>query len=548
MALTVNRSIALTEEFKVELFLRKSTGLVKEIGPFGSFMLPWASMAGSGITLYSIAVIYSYPNGSVPGAFLIVAVPTMLSVITFALLGITTPRTAGAYVWTSRFVDPFVGWFGTGWIYWLAQIFSIGLIGYVLESVIPTIFTIIGEATGLTGLVGFASALETSTIIQAEVIVAVIVILGLLAMIEIKHYMKIVMVIWGLNGIGLIVSAILFAMNNPTTIPAAWNNVWGAGSYQMITSLATKYNLAGYVASTTTGTWGDTLSIVVFIFWALTGYEINSYVAGEVRNPRSSFLYWFTGGMLATIIWYTLITWLAYNAYGGFILQYSYVYNLFQAGKLAANETAAVTPYMLLPCMPLFSASLAGSAAVRVLAAWWFWPITSIIVTYLCATRSMFGMAFDRMFPSVIGRVNDRTHTPIVATVITMIAAAIVSLTMFTSLGYLASAANSSFWFAFVYVMVAFCAIVLPYKRRDVWEKGTKRKIFGIPDTTFVGALAAIGTLWILTLSTIGINLLAWDVSMLWMLIGILIFVYFAAKNEKRGINITQIYGEIPPP
>ena len=511
-------------------------------------MLPWASMAGSGITLYSIAVIYSYPAGSVPGAFLIVAVPTILSVITFALLGITTPRTAGAYVWTSRFVDPFVGWFGTGWIYWLAQIFSIGLIGYVLESVIPAIFTIIGAATGLTALTGFATALESSTTTQAEVIVGTIIILGLLAMIEIKHYMKIVMVIWGLNALGLIVSAILFATNNPTTIPAVWDNVWGAGSYEMIVNLATKYNLAGYVASTSTGSLGDTLSIVVFIFWALTGYEINSYVAGEVRNPRSSFLYWFTGGMAATIIWYTVVTYLAYNAYGGFILQYSYVYNLFQAGKLAANETAAVTPYMLLPSMPLFSASLAGSTFVRVLAAWWFWPITSIIVTYLCATRSMFGMAFDRMFPSVFGKVSDRTHTPIPATVFTMVAAAIVSLVMFTSYGYLASAANASFWFAFVYVMVAFSAIVLPYKRREVWERGTKRRIFGIPDTTLIGAFAAIGMLWILTLSTIGISLVAWDVSILWMLIGILIFVYFAARNERRGINITQIYGEIPPP
>jgi len=538
----------LTEEFKVELFLRKSTGLVKEIGPFGSFMLPWASMAGSGITLYSISVIYSYPNGSVPGAFLIVAVPTLLSVICFALLGITTPRTAGAYVWVSRFVDPFVGWFGTGWIYWLAQIFSIGLIGYVLESVIPVIFTIIGGAAGLPGLVAFATGMESNTFTQGAVIVGTIVILGLLAMIEIKHYMKIVMVIWGLNAIGLIVSAILFATNNPTTIPAVWNNVWGAGSYQMIQSLATKYNLAGYVASTSSGWFNDTLGIVVYIFWALTGYEINSYVAGEVRNPRSSFLYWFTGGMVATIIWYSLVTWLAYNAYGGFILQYSYVYNLFQAGKLAANETAAVTPYMVLPSMPLFSASLAGPPALRILAAWWFWPITSIIVTYLCATRSMFGMAFDRMFPTVFGKVSDRTHTPIPATIFTMIAAIIVALTFFTTLGYLASAANSSFWFAFVYVMVAFCAIVLPYKRRDIWEKGTHRRIFGIPDTTFFGALAAIGMLWILTLSTIGISLVGWDVSILWMAIGVLVFVYFAAKNERRGINITQIYGEIPPP
>ena len=104
----------MTEEFKVELFLRKSTGLVKEIGPVGSFVLPWASMAGSGITLYSIEVIYNYPMGSVPGAFLLVGIPTIISVFTFALLGVTTPRAAGAYVWGSPFRRPicWVAWDG----------------------------------------------------------------------------------------------------------------------------------------------------------------------------------------------------------------------------------------------------------------------------------------------------------------------------------------------------------------------------------------------------------------------------------------------------
>jgi amino acid transporter len=413
---------------------------------------------------------------------------------------------------------------------------------------VPAILTVIGGAAGIPAFTSAATSLETSTLLQGAVTVATIVIVGVVCLIEIKHTMKVLMVIWGLNTLGLIVSAILFAMNNPSTIPAAWNNVWGAGSYQMITSLATKYNLAGYVASTTTGTWGDTLSIVVFIFWALVGYEVNAYVAGEVRNPRSSFLFWFTGGMVATVIWYAIVTWLAYNAYGGFILQYSYVYNLFEAGKLSSTESGAVSSYMLLPSMPLFAASLGGPTIVRIIAAWWFWPISSLITSFFGVTRSMFGMAFDRMFPSVFGKVNDRTHTPIKSTVFVIIASIIMAMVMFTSYGYMESAANTTFWFAFLYLMVAFAAIVLPYKRRDLWEKGTRKTIFGIPDMSFVGALAAIGMLWILTLSTIGISLLAWNVSILWMMIGIIIFVYFTVKNDRRGINISQIFGEIPPP
>jgi APA family basic amino acid/polyamine antiporter len=505
-------------------------------------------MAGSGITLYSIQVIYNFPAGSVWGAFLIVAIPTILSVLTFALLGITTPRSAGAYVWCSRFIDPFVGWFGAGWIYWLSQIFSIALVAYVLGSVYPVIFIIMGDAAKISALSSFGSALQSNMPMQQAFIVISIIIIGLLAMVEIKHYMKIVMVIWGLNGLGLIVSAALFAMNNPGTISAAWNNVWGAGSYEMITNLATKYDLAGYVSKTSTGALGDTIAIVAYIFWALTGYEVPAYVAGEVRNPRSSFLYWFTAGMIATAIWYTIVTWLAYNAYGGFILQYNYVYNLYTAGQLAASEASTVAPYMLLPSMPLFSASLAGSPAVQILAAWWFWPVTSILVTYLAGTRSMFGMAFDRMFPSAFGKVSDRTHTPIQATIFCMIGAIIVAALMFTDYGYLASAANTTFFYAFAYMIVAFAAIVVPFKRKDIWERGVKRTILGIPEMTLIGGLAAVGMLWILSLSTIGISLEAWNVSVLWMLVGVLIFIYYVRVNGKRGINIAQIFGEIPPP
>jgi amino acid transporter len=542
------RSTPLTEEFKVELFLRKSTGLVKEIGPFGSLVLPWASMAGSGITLYAIQMIYYYPAGSVPAAFLIVAIPIILSILTFALLGVATPRSAGGYVWCSRFIDPFIGWFGAGWIYWIGSIFSTALLGYVLGSVYPVIFVIMGDAAGIPALSAFGSALQSNIPMEQAFIILVIVIFGLISMIEVKHFMKIVMVVWGLNTLGMIVSCVLFAINNTVTVPAAWNSVWGTGSYEMITNLAAKYNLAGYVSSTSGGALNDTLLMVPFIFWALLGYDTNAYVAGEVRNPRPSFMYWFTGGAIGTIVWYVIVSWLAYNTYGNFILQYNYVYNLFTAGKLTAAEASAVSSYMMLPSMPLFSASLGNTPVLRILGAWWLWPINSLFMAYLTATRSMFGMSFDRMFPSVFGRVSDRTHTPIEATIFTIIGAVIVAILMFTDWGFLASAANTTFWWAFMYMIVAFCAIVVPYKRKDIWERSIKRRIFGIPDMTLIGGLAAIGMVWILALSTMGISILAWNVSVLWMLVGVLIFAYYVRKNEKRGINFSQIYAEIPPP
>jgi amino acid transporter len=538
----------LTEEVKVELFLRKATGLVKEIGPGASFILPWAGMAGSGITFYSIYAIYYYPQGSVPLSFLIVGVPCILNAAIIAMLAVYTPRSAGGYVWSSRFVDPFLGWFAGGWIYWFSYILTIALLAYVMGTVFPTIFAVIGSATKFTALVNFAMALSVSGTMQYEFIILMIVIIGLVSLIELKHFIRVMIVVWALNVLGLIVYCVLFAMNNPGTIPGAWNAVWGAGSYETIISLCTKYDLSGYVSSTSGGFWADTLSMIVYIFWAISGYETMGYVAGEVRNPRTSFLYLYMAGMITTVLWYAAVAWLAYNAYGGFILQYSYVQNLYAAGKLTADEAAQVAPYMFTPSMPVFSSSLTTVPILQILAAWWFWPITLVLGSYMVATRSMFGMAFDRMFPAVFGDVNDRTHTPIKATLFTMLVSIIMAVVSFTVFGYLVSAANTVFWTALFYLIYSAAAIMLPYKRPDIWKKGITKTVAGIPLVTILGALSAMGMLWLLALSTIGISLQAWNVSEIWMIIGIAIFVYYAYKNSKRGISVVDIFGEVPPP
>jgi amino acid transporter len=185
---------------------------------------------------------------------------------------------------------------------------------------------------------------------------------------------------------------------------------------------------------------------------------------------------------------------------------------------------------------------------LQVLAAWWFWPITLVLGSYMVATRSMFGMAFDRMFPAVFGDVNDRTHTPIKATLFTMLVSIVMAVVSFTMFGYLVSAANTVFWTALFYLIYSAAAIMLPYKRPDIWKKGITKTVAGIPLVTILGALSAMGMLWLLALSTIGISLQAWNVSEIWMIIGIAIFVYYAYKNSKRGISVVDIFGEVPPP
>lgn len=538
----------MAEEVKVELFLRKATGLVKEIGPFGAFVIPWACMAGSGITFYAASVIYLYPAGSVALTFLIVGIPTILNAIIISMLCVAVPRSAGGYVWSTRFVDPILGWFGAGWVYWVAYTLAIGLLSSVMTAALAPILSIMGSATGIAVLTGFGNLLSVNTTVVMGMTFLLIILIGLTTAIEVKWFMRILFVFWAINTVSLLVSAGLFIANSPSTVAVRWDSVWGSGAYNTIMTLAAKYNAAGYVAKTSTGFWGDTLGIVAYMFWAISGYESLGYVAGEVRSPRSSFIKWFNAGMIGTVLWYALISFLIYNTYGSFIFNYNYVYNLYTAGTLTATESASVSHFMFTPCMPLFAASLTGVPVLQIIAALWLWPISSAMTSFLPANRAIFGMSFDRMFPAKLGQVSDRTHAPVNSAIFNIVLGIIWAVISFSTYGYFVTAADLSFFFALAYFIYSLAAIALPYKRPEIWEKGVKTTIFGIPAISVIGALSAGGMLWILALSTIGISMLAWNVTVLWMLAGMIIVVYYFSRNQKRGIRIMDIFSEIPPP
>jgi amino acid transporter len=535
-------------DVKVELFVRNATGLVREIGPFGAFMIPWLTMAGAGITFFSVQVVYSFPNGSVPVAFAILAVPTILNTVVIALLGATMPRSAGGYVWSTRFVDPLLGWFSSGWMYWIVYIFSNGLLGGVFSTVLVTIFAVMGAATHISALTGFSNLLATNATALVGITFVVLIIVGLASVLEIKYYMRIMYAFFIISFIGLVFSVALFLLNNPGTIQTHWDTVWGVGSYNSIQTLAAKYNSAGYVAKVSTGFWGDTLGTVGLIFYALTGYEGLAYAAGEVRNPRSAFLRWYIAGMVATVVWYIIVASSVYHAYGDFIFKYDYVYNLYSSGSLNATDKAGVAGFMFSPNMALFAASLGSTAIVQILASLWFWPLSNLFPQYLFANRVVFGMAFDRMFPQVLTQVSERTHTPVYASLFNIVMSCIWAVLAFSTYGFLVSGSNLSFFVAFFYFIYSLAAMALPFKRPEIWEKGPRKTIFGIPEMAVLGAFSAGGMLWILALSTLGISATAWNASVLWLAVGVIVMLYYIQKNQKRGIKAMDIYKEIPPP
>ena len=140
-----------------------------------------------------------------------------------------------------------------------------------------------------------------------------------------------------------------------------------------------------------------------------------------------------------------------------------------------------------------FFVALVGNATIFVWLAFvmffaWFWMWFPNIP--LGGTRVMVAMSFDRILPEAIGKVDRRTHTPVVAiTVFSIICVGLLALYAFVpefvtlTLGLLVLNITG-----FAATMVA--AIFFPYKKKKMFEStvAARYKFAGIP----VMAIAAV--------------------------------------------------------
>ncbi|MEX0816261.1 MAG: hypothetical protein WD027_02350, partial [Gaiellales bacterium] len=173
----------------------------------------------------------------------------------------------------------------------------------------------------------------------------------------------------------------------------------------------------------------------------------------------------------------------------------------------------------------------------------------------MICTRNIFAWSFDGVAPRQLATVSERTHAPWVAAIlITVIAVVLLALYVFTS--FFTIVVNYIVIFSVAFWMASFAAILLPYRRRDLFEQApeaVKRKIAGIPVMTLLG----VGNLVLFTLILIA----SFDTPAfsgptsgraIAFVVGIYasgVVLYFISREiqRRRGVNLDLLYKEIPP-
>ncbi len=559
---------------KPGLFAREATGLVREIGFTLGVIIILSHVIGLGWQkrAFQFTGARPMPTDMMPlglpamfWAFLVVGLIVLVTGYSAGYVAAAMPRSGGGYVTISRVIHPVAGYM-SGWLMFLAEAFSYGLIGVaVFEGI--SIFFGIALAPGNT--VSFGS---TELFIGGLVIVWIFAILALLGT---KMYGRLMEAIFYIPAA---ITIIFFAMwiagaLNPSLVESGVQASMGAPP-QTFVNLAISTGMTGNIAG-----FFDAFSFALGgAFWAYMGWYATTFLAGEVKEANKKLPMVLLSAGLITIVVYLTASSLAaastlnvaVTTVGGHQWSFFQAYAWLSYGGVPSSTINAAIPNF----QNAWSTGIASMIARGMDMGWLsyiialggvLWVANDIPPFLLVASRTFFAMSFDRMMPEKFSYVSERWHAPVWAIIITAVFAipACMAEANFPAgaASYLAFAGviGTDIFDAFFLTMFCISCMLLPLERKEIYDRAAVKHSIGT--VVGLGFLATLGgafclyifvkeSPWIWSLfSTAAAT--ADVVSAIGffgcIVVGILLYIGFMYRNTTKGVDMRTLYVSIPP-
>jgi len=525
------------------LFVRQSSGLVREFRPTDVFVFNTLGYA-LGLVL---AVVPTFMAGLWPeqNVLLVVTIGTVLTVFNAAMYGYLAgvmPRSGGDYVYLSRVVHPAAG-FTANWGFTWSQFLGLGLYAaFAVNFGIAIAFATLGHATGNETLIDWSVDVSGDWpvfLIGTGILITVLLVLSL----NTRVIRNIFLVGFIPAMLGTFVTLGVLLTTSKDEFVAKFNTFMAErADGQTYQGLIDQASSAGFTAGDATFV-GALLALPVG-YWIYIGFTYSAYIGGEVKQasrtqPRM---------IMATLAFAFLVYLLAFWRY------YDVVGQDFTNSVVYLGDDAGIP---VAPVLNFFVGIMTGSTVLNVIMGISFilWNVLLLFVIAMICTRNIFAWSFDGVAPRQLATVSERTHAPWVAAIlISAIAIVLLALYVFTS--FFTIVVNYIVIFSVAFWMASFAAILLPYRRRDLFEQApeaVRRKIAGIPVMTLLG----VGNLVLFTLILIA----SFDTPAfsgptsgraIAFVVGIYasgVVLYYIAREiqRRRGVNLDLLYKEIPP-
>jgi amino acid transporter len=299
---------------------------------------------------------------------------------------------------------------------------------------------------------------------------------------------------------------------------------------------------------------GNTL-LLFGIIWISFGYAFWSiYNLGEIKRASSlRAQVWMQVGSSLIFAVFLLALWYLLENVIGLPFLHAF-FNLFPNDPSTFPLSGLYTPYY-----PALVASISSSTIVwaLILIGATFGIFQVILIVYFASTRIMLAASLDRVLPDKLSYVSSRTHSPIVALIVSAIGCeAFLYLIIYdyTFTSYFQTAGLAT---QIAYILISVTAILFPFRKKQIFEASPagKYKIGGFPVLSVVGVLSLIVNLYIAWIFIGGPALGFLSISnttSIEFVIGIFaacFAIYWIAYGVRRTqkIDLSLSFAEIPP-
>ena len=382
--------------------------LHRRVGSFASFAAGFSFVSILTTVFQLFFLGYGFGGAAFFWTWPVVFAGQMLVALNFSTLAARFPISGAIYQWSSRLAGATFGWF-TGWIMIIGQILTVAAAAIALQAVLPSIwggFQVVGGSlanSSPTSTTGAQNALLLGCVLL--VITTTINVIGVRLM-SVVNSSGVVLEILGV--IAIVITLFAHAKRSPAVLIHTTGAAPTPGSPYIWAWLA-----SGLMAS-----------------YVMVGFDSAGELSEETHAPRR-------------ITPRTIIRALAVSGVGGALLLIS---ALMAAPSLTDGNLATVgLPYVL--------TSVMGPVAGRIMLV--DVTIAICVCTLACQTsgsRMMYSMARQQALPfhGSLARVNARTGTPIITSIVVGVLAALVLVVNFNDSA--AFTALSSLCIAMLYI------------------------------------------------------------------------------------------------
>jgi basic amino acid/polyamine antiporter, APA family len=528
-------------------YARKATGLVRQVTGFDQLLFNAASTSPLGIALvFALFALVLFPRSNPYIALLVALVIGIPVWVTFALMSAAIPRIGGDYTFNSRVLHPIVG-LASNLSVFVSTAIAMGLWSWwVGTQGLSPAFSVIGSVNNSSTFTNWAADTDGHRKVLSFIIAIIaLLITSALAARGTKVVTRVMTILFVIAAAGFFIDIAILLFTSHGSFKSTVDSSAGAGTYQKTVDAARGSGLlpsqGGYSTKETIGAIYSMIGVTLFTWW---GTYMSAEFKGAGQRKRQ----------LATMVGAGLGQGLLLFI-GMVIFLHTVGYNFFTSA-LAGNFTngpvgSAGYAY--------FSALATGTAGIVTVLALTFigWILPGLYINQAMVQRGFFTWSFDRLAPAKLAEVDERTHTPLVAIVVTFVVAVAAAAWVVWDTNFFKIFAIMQVFAYIPIVLVGISAMMIKSRRPDLYEGSAAQWKLGGVEVLPLAGLLSVGT-GVFSLGLVyyfheNLGLLGgyYTATVLAPVIVLVVAAvwYYAAKaaSSGAGIDLDLTYRAIPP-